>query len=109
MNNTETEKYISQLIPKKSHGHDLCTNKLLKDLKHEIASIKTILIYNSVRDCKYPKVWKTSRVLPLYKAGKHTDPSNNRPISLGSTISKCLEKHVKRLLNEHLIAHSILP
>ena len=109
INNTETEKYINQLIPKKSHGHDLCTNKLIKDLKTEIAPIITILINNSIRDKKYPKIWKISRVLPLYKTGKHTDPSNYRPISLGSTISKCLEKHVKRLLNDHLTEHNILP
>ena len=56
INNTETEKYINQLIPKKSHGHDLCTNKLIKDLKTEIAPIITILINNSIRDKKYLKI-----------------------------------------------------
>ena len=109
INNTQTQQFINDLIPKQSHGHDLCTNRLLKQLKSEISPIITILINNSVRDAKYPKVFKLSRVLPLYKAGKLTDPSNYRPISLGSTISKLLEKHIKKQLNNYLVQEAILP
>ena len=109
INNTQTQQLINDLIPKQSHGHDLCTNRLLKQLKAEISPIITILINNSVRDSTYPKIFKLSRVLPLYKAGKMTEPSNYRPISLGSSISKLLEKHIKKQLNNYLTQESILP
>ena len=44
---------------------------------------------------------KLAKVLPIYKDGEKSDPSNYRPISILSTVSKIFEKHV----NKHLMAY----
>ena len=52
--------------------------------------------------------WKTARVTPIPKSGDSSNPSNYRPISLLSILSKLLEKHIVNLLTEHLKSHAPL-
>ena len=53
-----------------------------------------------------PDEWKVSRITPIPKHGDRTNPSNYRPISLLSIVSKLLEKHMAQLLTEHMVVHS---
>ena len=53
-----------------------------------------------------PDEWKVSRITPIPKHGDRTNPSNYRPISLLSILSKLLEKHMAQLLTEHMVVHS---
>ena len=48
------------------------------------------------------------RVIPLYKSGDVHDPSNYRPISLLSCISKIFEKVLKAQLYRYFIKFNIL-
>ena len=48
-----------------------------------------------------------SRVIPLYKSGDIHDPSNYRPISLLSCISKIVEKVLKAQLYRYFIKFNI--
>ena len=50
--------------------------------------------------------WKLSRITPIPKHGDCTNPSNYRPISLLSILSKLLEKHMAQLLTEHMAVNS---
>jgi len=50
----------------------------------------------------FPEKWKLSSVVPIPKDGDRTNPSNYRPISLLSIVSKMLERHVHYLITEHL-------
>jgi hypothetical protein len=43
----------------------------------------------------FPTDWKLAHVIPLFKAGNKSFPSNYRPVSLLSCVSKLLEKIVK--------------
>ena len=49
----------------------------------------------------FPCAFKKAKVIPVYKSGNSADPSNYRPISIVSVLSKPLEKHV----NKHLLLH----
>jgi hypothetical protein len=42
----------------------------------------------------FPTDWKLAHVIPLFKAGNKSFPSNYRPVSLLSCVSKLLEKIV---------------
>ena len=45
---------------------------------------------------------KKAKVVPLPKSTDKTNPTNYRPISLLSVLSKLLEKHVHIYLNDYL-------
>ena len=51
---------------------------------------------------------KIATVIPLHKSGDKTDPSNYRPVSLTSIISKSLEKIIKASIETHIINNNIL-
>ena len=56
----------------------------------------------------FPCQWKTACILPIPKSGDPTVPSNNRPISLLSVLSKILEKVVCTQLTDYLETNCIL-
>ena len=45
---------------------------------------------------------ETARVVPIPKSSQTSDPSNYRPVSLLSILSKLLEKHIQSHLLDHL-------
>ena len=55
-----------------------------------------------------PDRWKHSRVIPIYKSGDPSDPSNFRPISILPVISKIVERVVQRQLYYYLSANHLL-
>ena len=61
----------------------------------------TQLCQFSIATGQFPSQMKLAKVLPIYKGGEKSDPSNYRPISILSTVSKIFEKHV----NKHLMAY----
>ena len=57
----------------------------------------------------FPEAWKTAEVVPILKAkGDINEPSNHRPISLLSHLSKIVEKIVCDQLSRYLSEHNIL-
>ena len=62
-------KLISKLKSTNSHGHDHVTNKILKQLKREIAPHLVHLI-NSIIRTNIPTFYKISRISPLSKPKK---------------------------------------
>ena len=87
------ENTIDKLNTKKAPGYDKITNKTIKHLKPT-----PIPILHPLRNiCKYkgyhPKIWKMVFALLFNKPNKpRSNPSNYRPISLISHLSKILEK-----------------
>ena len=59
-------------------------------------------VYNLCIDKNYfPLIFKQAKVIPLFKSGDTSNPSNYRPISILSILSKPLEKHI----NKHTLLH----
>ena len=52
--------------------------------------------------------WKMGQVVPIYKKGSRSDPSNYRPVSLTSVTSKVLESLVRDALLEHFAMTGLL-
>ena len=52
---------------------------------------------------RFPKMWKIAGVVPIPKSSSKYNPSNYRPTSLFSVVSKHLERIVHSLLWEHLL------
>ena len=53
-------------------------------------------------------MWKTSKIIPIYKKGPRDSPDNYRPISLLPAVAKILEAIVNRQLYEHLVCNDLL-
>ena len=82
----------------KSSGPDGVSEKMLKSVAHSIAPSVSELFNLSIRSGCFPALWKVSNIVPIPKSGDSNSPSNYRPISLLSILSKVLEKHTVNLL-----------
>jgi hypothetical protein len=105
----EVEKLIRTLKAKRSHGHDLLTNAILKKMSYVFLRPLTFVINESIRQNKFPTIWKTTRVIPLYKSGDQSEILNYRPISLSPVGSKILEKVVNAQVIGYLKERNLLP
>lgn len=56
----------------------------------------------------FPDKWKIAHVIPLFKKGDKSLPSNYRPVSLLSCVSKVLEKVVFKHIFNHLFENKLL-
>ena len=99
---------LKQTPPKSSVDIDGISSFLLKSVKEEI-SIPLAHIFNeSLKGGIYPENFKTSRVIPIYKAGDCSSVDNYRPISLTSSIAKLLDKIVAIKLTNHLEINKLI-
>ena len=66
-------------------------------------------IYKLCIDKNYfPKAFKQAKVISIYKSGDNKDPSNYRPISVLSVLSKPLEKHIDKHLLSYLKTNELI-
>ena len=82
--------------------------KILKTIKYQISEPLSHLFSLSISTGVFPSKLKTSKTIPIFKAGDHTSCDNYRPISLLSSISKILEKGVTNTLVNHLEINYLL-
>ena len=89
----EIQLIISKLASKKSPGHDLITNKILKNLTPKALTYLASLFNSTMRIGTFPLTWKHAIIVPIHKPGKQANsPTSYRPISLLPTLSKLYER-----------------
>lgn len=79
--------------------------------KSVIETIAPVLacIFNECIDCGvFPDLMKHSKVIPLYKSGSTSDPTNFRPISVLPTFSKIFEKIILDQIQVHFYRNKLL-
>ena len=74
-------KVIKDLDQSKAVGPDLIHNKLIVKAVDFIARPLATLFNRSITEGKFPSVWKTAHVTPIYKKGNRNLCTNYRPIS----------------------------
>ena len=99
---------ISILDSNKATGPDKISNKMIISIKNEIVKPLCLLFSKSLRLKKYPRSWKIAHVIPLFKNGDKSLPSNYRPVSLLSCVSKIFEKIVFKNIFNHLHKNKLL-
>ena len=68
----------------------------------------TKLFNKSLKEGIFPDAWKTAIIKPIFKnKGSPSNPSNCRPISLLSCMSKILEKNVFNGIYKHISEHRL--
>ena len=82
----------SQNVQKKySCGPDGIHLAVLKECIESLSLPLAILFNKSLSSGLFPKLWKKSFIIPLYKSGAKNDVKNYRPIAMLSCIPKIFE------------------
>ena len=93
---------LKGLSPRKATGLDDLPAGFIRDGAEGIAYPISYIINLSLKTGVVPDEMKTARVIPLYKKNSKLEPSNYRPVSILSTLSKILERAVHIQLEIYL-------
>ena len=99
----EVYKELCSLKQSNCTGLDGLDVKILKASAIIISESLTYIYNLCIAKSQFPQALKDSKVLPVFKSGDASDPSNYRPISLLSILSKPIEKHIQNNVLSHLI------
>jgi hypothetical protein len=106
----QVKKIIKNFKNGKSPGFDGVPNILLKNLSRKALVYLTYIFNSCIKLSFFPKSWKHALVVPIPKPGKdRTNPSNYRPISLLSSLSKIFERTLLKKLNSLITSNNIIP
>lgn len=101
---------IKKLKDGKSPGHDLITNKVLKNLPRKPILLITFIFNAMLRLSYFPLIWKLSTVILIPKPNKpKTLATSYRPISLLPTLAKLFEKIILKRIRPIMQTHKIIP
>ena len=98
-------RLLQNIDVSKSSGPHRISGRMLKGTAHSIAPSITKLFNISITLGCLPQTWKLSSVVPIPKSADNTSPTNYRPISLLSVLSKLLEWHMYSQITSHLETH----
>lgn len=104
----EISGIILSLKSNAANGYDGISTKFLKTLCPHIVSNITKYTNEMLLTGSFPEQLKIAKVLPLYKSGNKTDPTNYRPISILPSLSKILERVILARLQTFLITNNII-
>jgi len=98
----EIMELLQTLDTSKASGLDDISTRMLKETASAIAPSLTTLFNYSVQNGVIPDEWKCSNIVPIPKSSHKALACNYRQISLLSTVSKILEKHIYNLVFAHV-------
>ena len=98
----DVKKALSSLKTPSAPGPDGVNPLMLKECAEAVCQPFHKLFTDSLTSGRMPRDWKRANITPIYKKGCKTDPSNYRPISLTSVVSKVLEKLIREKIVSHL-------
>ena len=107
----ETNGVLELLLSLNIHkacGPDEIPSHLLKEACKEIAPSLSFIFQASLQQCTVPLDWKRTNIVPLFKKGDRSTPSNYRPVSLTCICSKLLEHIVYSHIHAHLTKYNVL-
>ena len=78
----------------KAYGPDGISPRLIKEGGRPMCQLLQSLFNKSLEISKFPLIWKSANVVPIFKKGNMEEVSNYRPISLLCTMSKIFEKNI---------------
>jgi len=104
----EVGKTISSLKNKRTSGHDGISSTVLKLALPYIVESLTYIYNLCIQQSTFPDSLKKAKIIPIPKTKDLQDPNHFRPISILSTISKPIERHIHRHLQHFVEKHSLL-
>ena len=87
---------MHELSPNSAAGQNCVPSSLLVNCATELAPVLLLIFSQTLSQGVIPKSWKGAAIIPIYKSGGKTVPSNYRPISLTSVVCKVLERIIRK-------------
>ena len=104
----EVLKTIGNLKNGKSPDEDLILNEFIKMSANMLLPFYTNLFNTVFETGEIPESWTTGVIIPIYKKGDPTNPSNYRGITLLSTLGKVFTKLINNRLEKFTEIFGIL-
>ena len=102
-------KVIRTICNKRSHGVDDVPGTIIVETADVLASPLSVLINNGFLQGVYPKVFKESRVIPIYKGKGDSNSMNNyRPVAIQCHFAKIFEYCFNQRLSGYLEKFNLL-
>ena len=102
------QRLLKRLDASKATGPDGIPPRVLKVCSQELASPLAKLFSFCFSRGKQPTAWKCANVVPVYKKKSRSAPSNYRPVSLLSAVSKVMEAVVNKAIMKFFENQKIL-
>ena len=94
-------KEIKNLDPKKTSQSNDIPTKLIKEYSEIFATIIVEDFNKCMHNGTFPRSFKISEVIPVYKKDEPYDKNNYRPISILSNLSKIYERYMHDEINAY--------
>ena len=104
----DIKRKLHKLDTNKASGPDGISAKVLKNCAVELAAPLAKLFRFSFSRGYFPSQWKVASVVPVHKKNSRSCPSNYRPISLLTIISKVMETIINDQLRKHLFHNNLI-
>lgn len=101
-------KAMKKLKSNLSSGPDGLPPVFFKRLNRSLADPLAMIYTQLMSVSAVPPEWKGAIVIPVYKKGASSDPSNYRPISLTCVSSKIMERVIVDELMNHFYRYNII-
>ena len=108
INHETTYRTLLKLPLRVSTSPDCIPYYFLQKCAVPLTSPLTYLFRRIMLTGEVPELWKTAIVRPIFKKGTRSNPSNYRPISLTSGISKVLERIICKQLLSYLLTNHLI-
>ena len=99
---------LSKLCKSKATGPDRISARLLREYADLVASSVCAIFNRSIVSGVFPTEWKSTKVIPLFKQGEHSDLNNYRPISIIPVMAKVFERIVYNQFYEYLTENYLI-
>ena len=104
---TEILNVIKSFNPNTASGYDNVSSFVLR-LGGDVLAPKLSLYFSTALEFGiFPQIFKTGKVIPIFKSGDKQLLQNYRPISLLPSLSKVLEKLIKNRLMNFFVKHKV--
>ena len=92
---------LSKLCKSEATGRDKISERLLREYADLVASSLCAIFNRSIISGIFPTEWKSTKVIPLFKQGEHSELNNYRPISIIPVVAKVFERIVYNQFYEY--------
>lgn len=103
------KKALDSLNNGSSPGPDEIPAVFLSKCKESLCVPLSNVMNDIIQTGCFPETWKKALVIPIFKKGNKQLAENYRPISLTSTICKCMEKIVVNELTTFFLDNHVIP